>query len=640
MKKDTERDQGMTSTTTATHIWRKDITGLRAIAVLPVLIFHAFPTLLPGGFYGVDIFFVISGYLISGIIFRGLQSNSFSFADFYSKRIKRIIPNLLVVFLFVLAVGWFITSVNEYKLIAANVSHSALFYQNFGLMGTQPYFGLDAQKNPLLHVWSLAIEEQFYLIFPLLCVLLWKVNVCQIKAVGWGILALTISSFIFCLMADSQSTRFYFPLSRFWELGAGICLAYVEVFYGFSTQRYGQRFRDAVSLFGFFLIAIALITPLSFYSQTPGVFSLLPVLGGIALIASGASGIVNRTLLSTQFFVLVGLVSYSLYLWHWPILVYMRSYFFTDSINVLVLALVVSFVVSVLVYRYIENPFRRAEGKNAAILIVFLLGLLGLSYATGKVIRENDGFPEREFAKIVSFKDDWGSSQDLKLSRTPGLKVTNVTKEPEIIFLGDSHMGHYLPRILYLADNKNVDVGFLSSGGCMVGAGIQKNGDACYKASDNLKDIIDSPNLKKIVISQQWGGYRMDILSDGIKGYNDFIRLFLEKDRHREVYVFLDVPWDESQNNEFDIFKFINGRINIKEKMRNLNVIVDLPKDDTWLKGNKFVEINITKNVKVIRVDNVLCPNGKCNLLDYMDRDHLRASFVKDKAYWIDQVFE
>lgn len=274
------------------------------------------------------------------------------------------------------------------------------------------------------------------------------------------------------------------------------------------------------------------------------------------------------------------------------------------------------------------------------IPVVCFLVLLGLFYASGKVIREYGGFPEREFARVVSFKDDWGSSKSLQLSHIPGLKVTNNTEDPEVVFLGDSHMGHYLPRILYLSDLKKVNVGILTSGGCMISIGIQKNGDVCYKASFNLKDIINSPNLKKLVISQQWGGYRPDILTDGINGYNDLIKLFVEKDQNRKVYVFLDVPWDESQNNEFDIFKFINGRINIKEKLQSLNVVVDLPKDDTWLKGNKTVEKNIIKNAKVIRVDNALCPNGKCNLLDYMDRDHLRASFVKEKAYWVDQVFE
>lgn len=158
------------------NYWRQDITGLRALAVIPVLIFHAFPDLVPGGFYGVDIFFVISGYLISGIIFRGLISHEFSFSDFYIKRIKRIFPNLIAVLLFVLLMGWFLASASEYRQIAANISHSAFFYQNFGLIKEVGYFDSPAHNNPLLHIWSLSIEEQFYLVFPILSFLMWRLG--------------------------------------------------------------------------------------------------------------------------------------------------------------------------------------------------------------------------------------------------------------------------------------------------------------------------------------------------------------------------------------------------------------------------------------------------------------------------------
>ena len=157
------------------HYWRKDITGLRALAVLPVLIFHAFPKWMPGGFYGVDIFFAISGYLISGIIFRGLVSDSFSFADFYVKRIKRIFPNLIALLIFVLIVGWFVTTTTEYHDIGINVYRSAFFYQNIELMTGPGYFDPLSKNNPLLHMWSLAVEEQFYLAFPLIAFLIFLI---------------------------------------------------------------------------------------------------------------------------------------------------------------------------------------------------------------------------------------------------------------------------------------------------------------------------------------------------------------------------------------------------------------------------------------------------------------------------------
>lgn len=232
------------------HYWRKDITGLRALAVLPVLLFHAFPQWLPGGFYGVDIFFVISGYLISGIIFRGLLTDSFSFKVFYVKRIKRIFPNLIVLLVFVMAAGWFLLSASEYFDLGSNVSRSALFYQNFRLMSNAGYFDAPSHFNSLLHMWSLAIEEQFYLVFPLLAFLIWKLGRKSVTSMGVFVAFITVASLLCCLLLEDSNTRFYFPLSRFWELGAGICLAYAETFYKVNMLSQSRGTADGLSVFG------------------------------------------------------------------------------------------------------------------------------------------------------------------------------------------------------------------------------------------------------------------------------------------------------------------------------------------------------------------------------------------------------
>lgn len=175
--------------------WRSDITGLRALAVLPVLIFHAWPGLLPGGFVGVDVFFVISGYLISGILFRQLQrTGHIDFADFYAKRIRRIIPNLLCVLLFTATIGWFFLTSSEYYELGKQIYSSAFFYQNFRLLkDLGDYFAADASLQPLLHLWSLAIEEQFYIIFPLVCALVWKLRT-NVRLLGGVVLLVTFGS--------------------------------------------------------------------------------------------------------------------------------------------------------------------------------------------------------------------------------------------------------------------------------------------------------------------------------------------------------------------------------------------------------------------------------------------------------------
>ena len=214
------------------HVWRNDITGLRAIAVLPVLLFHAFPALLPGGFFGVDVFFVISGYLISGIIFRSLRDDKFSYRIFYEKRIKRILPNLFLLLIAVSIVGYFYLIPEEYKKLGHHVYSSAVFLQNFRLLKSVGYFTEEALRQPLLHLWSLAIEEQFYIVFPILCSIIWKFSHRSIKTLGIFVFFITISSFSACLLAHDKNFSFYFPLTRFWELGVGILLAYNETFEG------------------------------------------------------------------------------------------------------------------------------------------------------------------------------------------------------------------------------------------------------------------------------------------------------------------------------------------------------------------------------------------------------------------------
>lgn len=295
------------------HYWRLDITGLRALAVLPVLFFHAFPSLLPGGFLGVDIFFVISGYLISGIIFRDLELNRFSYRDFYTKRIKRILPNLICVLAFVFILGWFFLSSGEFKSLGQHIYSSAAFYQNFRLLSDIGYFDLSSIEKPLLHLWSLAIEEQFYIFFPLICTLIWKFSSNKSRAVGIFLALLIVSSFITTLCLDDQSQRFYLPLPRFWELGAGILIAYAERLQNFDTKKLSIGLRHGLSILGLVLVCGSMLLYTDAY-QTPGIYSLLPVIGAALLITANDDAVINRTLLSWKVFSFIGLISYSLYL--------------------------------------------------------------------------------------------------------------------------------------------------------------------------------------------------------------------------------------------------------------------------------------------------------------------------------------
>ena len=214
------------------HIWRNDITGLRALAVLPVIFYHAFPDIIPGGFFGVDIFFVISGYLISGIIFRSLVRGSFAYGAFYAKRIKRILPNLILLLIFVLVAGYFLLFADDYDNLGRHVYSSAVFIENFRLLSEIGYFTEDAVRKPLLHLWSLAIEEQFYIFFPIVCVLIWSIFR-SIRLLGIFVFLLSVCSLSSCLLIQDKSFAFYFPLTRFWELGGGVSLWHILRLFSF-----------------------------------------------------------------------------------------------------------------------------------------------------------------------------------------------------------------------------------------------------------------------------------------------------------------------------------------------------------------------------------------------------------------------
>ncbi len=342
----------------ATH--RRDIDGLRALAIGPVLLFHLFPSLLPGGFIGVDIFFVISGYLISGILLRQLQVGQFSIRTFYAQRIKRIFPALSVVVLATFVMGWLLATPEDFKLIGKHMATGAGFVQNFALLGEAGYFDVASESKPLMHLWSLAIEEQFYLLYPPLLWLLWRRPTLLWPALA--LLALASMALNLATVGHDAMQAFFSPQTRFWELLCGGLLAAAQTTPHHPTDSgflRSQAWREAQSTTGLALIVIGLatITPrLAF----PGWAALLPVLGAALLLQAGPTAWVNRTVLSHPAAVQLGLISYPLYLWHWPIFMVTRPH--TDigltGLPLLILRLALTFGIAALSYHYLEEPIR------------------------------------------------------------------------------------------------------------------------------------------------------------------------------------------------------------------------------------------------------------------------------------------
>lgn len=615
------------------HFWRKDITGLRAVAVLPVLFFHAFPQLIPGGFFGVDIFFVISGYLISGIIFRGLTNDSFSYIDFYVKRIKRILPNLVAVLLFVVCVGWFFLSAGEFVSLGKHVYSSAAFYQNFRLLSDVGYFDLSSNEKPLLHLWSLAIEEQFYIVFPILCTIIWKLTKRSNNAIGLFVALITAGSFALCLLVNDNTLRFYFPLTRFWELGIGICIAYVECLHNFNTKNLTKELRNALSFVGLAMI----LASMGLYHKaipTPGLFSLLPVMGSALLIIANDDAVINRSILSWKGMAFIGLISYSLYLWHWPLISYLHIVTPNAPQWHFAVALLLSFPLSIFAYSFIENPIRRSRSKTTTVVLL-LAALIGC-IAIGQSIKKEDGFTSRPIAQAMNFANDFTYTDVMKKHTVLDVpvRISDTRNFPEILFVGDSHVEQYASRAKILAEQTGKTVVFLTGGGCIASIGAGGN-DNCKAIPRQLQTLLQDDRIKTVVIGQIWGAHMHEREKDFYRGVQKYIELIEKFGKGKKVFVLLDCPWDYGS---YDLKKRMVNRLDY-ESFINTDFSVDYPKENYWKEGNSYVETKLSPYASIIKTEHLVCPEEKCDLRNYKDDDHLRSSYVERNAFWIDQTF-
>ena len=382
--------------------YRADIDGLRAIAVLSVMAFHAFPLRVQGGFIGVDIFFVISGFLISTIIFKSLSCGEFSFLEFYSRRVRRIFPALATVLVATLVGGWFVLYPDEYRQLGKHVFGGAGFISNFVLLRESGYFDAAADTKPLLHLWSLGIEEQFYIVFPLFVWLLWRM---RLNVLTFVVVAGLVSFLLNLRGVHHDVVRtFYMPHTRVWELLIGSVLAWmmldasgrmaqVEATAGRWCRKLlyhpqaevtaESALADVKAWLGVLLVVVGL-WKITKGVHFPGGWALLPTLGAALLIWAGPQAYVNRRWLSARVLVWIGKISYPLYLWHWVLLTYLRiEASGTPPAWVRAGALGLAVLLSWLTYRLIEKPLRFGSGgrrKTIALAIAMIaVACLGLA---------------------------------------------------------------------------------------------------------------------------------------------------------------------------------------------------------------------------------------------------------------------
>lgn len=462
--------------------YRPDIDGLRAIAVLSVVAFHAFPDWMKGGFIGVDIFFVISGFLISTIIFENLDKGTFSFAEFYARRIKRIFPALILVLLATYAFGWIALFADEYKQLGKHITAGAGFISNLVLWSEAGYFDNSADTKPLLHLWSLGIEEQFYIIWPLLLWLAWKRNfnlLAMLLFIGFVSFALNVME-----VRQDAVTAFYSPQTRFWELLGGGLLAWitvfrqenfarvksrldswlVSIFFGKVREADGKLLANVLSAFGLFLLMVG-FWRIDKTASFPGLWAILPVLGAILIISAGTASTINQTVLSNRILVWFGLISFPLYLWHWPILSFARIVAGdVPDRNIRMAAVVLSVVFAWFTYALVERRIR--FGGNSKVKVVSLFIIMMLLAYVGYNTYDRDGLAFRSVVKInasIKSGEDGGAgdfmiqgcgSDDAFLNEHVAHCVKDSRGISRFALLGDSKAAALFPGLIRTSDEK------------------------------------------------------------------------------------------------------------------------------------------------------------------------------------------
>ena len=413
--------------------YRPEIDGLRAIAVLPVVLFHAGVGLFGGGFVGVDIFFVISGYLITTIILHDLKQDKFRISKFYERRARRILPALFFVTFCCVPFAYFILLPNELVNFGRSLVAVPTFLSNVLFWSERGYFGGATELKPLIHTWSLAVEEQFYLLFPIILMILWY----QLRKWTGSFILITIlcSLYISWFLTDLHfETAFYLPFARAWELMVGAAAA----FYSKQLSNVGNQYSGILSISGFSLIFYAIF---SFDKTTafPGLAATIPVFGTLLLIIAGPSKNIVNSALSSPWLVKIGLMSYSLYLWHQPIFVFLRHLNLYDYI--IIVGIPLSFVLSLFSYRFIETPFRDRSKFSMKNIFTYSFITSSVSIVLGMILIFNDGFLNRYSEvdqKILKQFVDQGNYNQTRFDKLQ-MRAFDETSKRRVLVVGDSY---------------------------------------------------------------------------------------------------------------------------------------------------------------------------------------------------------
>lgn len=577
--------------------YRPDIDGLRAFAVLAVVFYHA-STHFGGGFVGVDIFFVISGFLITRILLNNFHNktdnNQYlrSIFSFYLRRIRRIFPVLILVLFSCIIAGWFFLLPEEYELLGKHIAAGSIYISNILLWKEAGYFDVSSEVKPLLHLWSLGIEEQFYILWPFLILILFKM---RLKFSTFILIFIIISCGINIGIIKKYPTEaFYSPLTRFWELAVGgfiACESYKCSIYWnklafligktlnqlmFDERRTNEVeiCRNFLSFLGVALLIFSIIR-IHVGMHFPGKWALLPTLGTALIIVAGPTAFFNKRILSLKFFVFIGLISYPLYLWHWPLLSFLRIlYGEVPSRTARIIAVVMSIILAYMTYKFIEPPLRWGNyGRIKAICLLFIMLIVGglglfIYLDKGVITRIESQEYTNRINDIIDFSR---KSSKLCINNFPHYGLKDWTDSPcllqndldkiDIAVVGDSHAAQLFNGLVEqdkIKKNHNIAVFPASCNSPYIDLTSGRIDDRTYYRKNShllhreaYKYIFENKNIKTVLLAHNPGcsylsiydNRNLNIHDKSIILRNGVIRTFdLLKKHNKKVVIVLDNP--------------------------------------------------------------------------------------------------
>ncbi len=490
--------------------YRPDIDGLRAVAVMAVVFYHFGFWQVPGGFVGVDVFFVISGFLITGLIHREMQQGRFTIAHFYERRVRRIFPALFVMLAAATVAAGLLLFPVDFESYARSLAATAIFASNFEFWREAGYFDVASAQKPLLHLWSIAVEEQFYLLFPALLLAIGTRSLRRLRG-AVGLLFLLSLGFSLWAVVWAPAAAFYLLPSRMWELMLGALLAL-----GVVPQIRAQVSRELLAIAGVIMIAAAVIL-FRPWQAFPGLAALLPCLGAACVIHAGGAPTIVTCLLSRKPVVFVGLISYSLYLWHWPVLVFGRMVLNGEPGGWQNWALMaVSAALAALSWRFVERPIRRGVRLGWRPFFAGAAGAMGLTLACGVAVASANGVPERwqpEIRSILAAERSHEPRMDACFGRSAAdvnagrlCRIGSAAaKTPTFLLWGDSHADALLPAIQQVAGRRGRAGLFAGSASCAPLLGVARSDVVdCKPFNDAVVKLALEPGITEVILDARW----------------------------------------------------------------------------------------------------------------------------------------